>query len=399
MPTPTYRSLPYEEQLGYLPWDKKQTVIDYFFHKTNPIIQSYEKLFNVLLNSEKPSNSIDRWAICIGKSLFQLCSLDAQKYKAKPDDRPLYWSRVKFINLFKAYCQEKKLTHLLPKVISLVEDTSRNFTGVDFSKAPMGCKKILITGFDPFHLNARDYPGVHNIRQSNPSGCVALALNNTFTPGKKAYLQSILFPVRYSDFDGSSDRSAGMGNGIVERYLSPYIGQVDMLITISQGRPNLYSIDRFATLTRGGKIDNMGCSRPDGSPCLPEEEPLWIESTLPKSFKNGIAEINDAYVVEKGEPIQYGLPESPQTSVYSGPGGNYLSNEIFYRAARLRELWRDEQFIKTGKRPKKCTGHLHIPKIQDPAKKMPDGTLGEDINHHENTRLINHVKRIIANSL
>ncbi len=389
----------YEEQLGFYPWDNTQTVIDYFFKKTNPIIQSYDNLFNVLFKSDNPTNSIDRWAICIGKSLFQFSSLDAQKNKSQPDDRPLYWTRLKYLSMFKAYCYERNLTSSLPNVIRLLEDTSRNFTGVNFSKAPMGCKKILITGFDPFLLNSRDFPELHNIRQSNPSGCAALSLNNTFTSGKKAFIQSILFPVRYSDFGGSIDESTGMGNGIVERYLSPFMGKVDMLITISQGKPDVYCFDRFATLTRGGKIDNMGCIRPDGSPCLPEDEPPWLESTLPDSIKKGIARINEEYMIQKDGPILNGIPASPQAAVYSGPGGNYLSNEIFYRTARLRELWRDEQYIRTGKRPEKCTGHLHVPKLQDPAKIMPDGSIGEDINYHETIRLINHVKRLIEKAV
>jgi hypothetical protein len=39
-------------------------------------------------------------------------------------------------------------------------------------------------------------------------------------------------------------------------------------------------------------------------------------------------------------------------------GGNYLSNEIFYRVARLRELLR----------PTLSTGHFHIAQLQDKEK-------------------------------
>jgi hypothetical protein len=40
----------------------------------------------------------------------------------------------------------------LSKMITLFEEKSRNYTGVDFGKAPAGMKKILIAGFDPFVL-------------------------------------------------------------------------------------------------------------------------------------------------------------------------------------------------------------------------------------------------------
>ena len=50
----------------------------------------------------------------------------------------------------------------------------------------------------------------------------------------------------------------------------------------------------------------------------------------------------------------------------SGSGGDYLSNEIFYRVARLR----------SKQRPSLPTGHLHIPLIQSK-------TLVEDYNSYE----------------
>lgn len=46
--------------------------------------------------------------------------------------------------------------------------------------------------------------------------------------------------------------------------------------------------------------------------------------------------------------------ETSQTRGYEGSGGDYLSNEIFYRVAKMR----------TEQRPNLPTGHLHIPLIQ-----------------------------------
>ena len=39
-----------------------------------------------------------------------------------------------------------------------------------------------------------------------------------------------------------------------------------------------------------------------------------------------------------------------------GSGGNYLSNEIFYRIARQRERYKKNIVIKTG--------HLHVPNLE-----------------------------------
>lgn len=48
------------------------------------------------------------------------------------------------------------------------------------------------------------------------------------------------------------------------------------------------------------------------------------------------------------------LDNYPTEKVYSGPGGNYLSNEIFYRVAKMRNE------IK----PILKTGHFHVSMIQ-----------------------------------
>jgi hypothetical protein len=69
---------------------------------------------------------------------------------------------------------------------------------------------------------------------------------------------------------------------------------------------------------------------------------------------------------------------APTTIVYYGPGGNYLSNEIFYRVARLRELLR----------PTLSTGHFHIAQLQDKGK--------PDFSPTETKDLLYIVKNAIA---
>ncbi|AZA76554.1 hypothetical protein EG347_02940 [Chryseobacterium sp. G0186] len=115
--------------------------------------------------------------------------------KAILDDRPLYWARIAmqvilkrqyvFIKDIKTLSQKDQddffKKSIIPKnsklweIIVLFEEKSRNYTGVDFSKAG-NKKKVLITGFDPFILNEFEKNG--NIRQSNPSGVIAEALAN-----------------------------------------------------------------------------------------------------------------------------------------------------------------------------------------------------------------------------
>lgn len=89
-----------------------------------------------------------------------------QVQKGNLDDRPLYWSRnkmqtwLKRTPLFKDQIDfdksiVKKGTEL-DDIITLFEEKSRNYAGIDFSKAGSK-KKILITGFDPFLLNSFDH--------------------------------------------------------------------------------------------------------------------------------------------------------------------------------------------------------------------------------------------------
>ncbi len=59
------------------------------------------------------------------------------------------------------------------------------------------------------------------------------------------------------------------------------------------------------------------------------------------------------------------VTDYPVYKVFSGPGGNYLSNEIFYRVARLREVWIAENTTNPENPPSKPTGHFHIEMLQE----------------------------------
>lgn len=316
----------------------------------------------------------------------------------KPDDRPLYWARIKMAVALKSHLLLLQSSESRNELVKLFEQYSRGYTGIDFSSTPAGAKKILITGFDPFGLN-------YNVKQSNPSGALALSLGGEIiTSGaKKGIIQSLIVPVRYEDFD----------QGIVEDYVAPFIGEgngkADLIITISQSGMGNMNIDRFATINRGGGADNLGVRKEENSTSvnLTQEEFekfSFLETTLPKSmvqkandpadaspdewthstvyaqhFKTrseigDIEEIPDYYLMWD-ELVGNLVPKYPikalkenktpttldASSHYliEGSGGNYLSNEIFYRVALARERWQEHN---NGK--KFSTGHFHIPWVQ-----------------------------------
>jgi len=346
--------LNYEEQVANLVRSDGITFQDSFISLAPYALRSVLELSKALINTPISHQALIGQVKDISKNLFFQASEHVKAHPHAPDDRPLYWARLKLQMMIKA-CPNKILSdQLKSRLMQVVEENSRNYVGINFDQLPLGCIKVLITGFDTFLLNSRDYPGKHNIRQSNPSGNVALSLHHTFSPERQGFIQSILFPVRYSDFDGSSDPSRGMGEGIIEQYLGPWLNEVDLLITISQGHPDAYSIDSFATRTRGGMIDNNGFRRIPGSPCV-IDGPSWIPTTLPKAMLQSPIGLCDSYQSYPDQSPKIGLPSTFKEEVFSGPGGNYLSNEIYYRVARLREKWCEKHKYNNGVKPVKHT--------------------------------------------
>ncbi|MBF7092546.1 hypothetical protein IUY40_13495 [Flavobacterium sp. ALJ2] len=362
----------YEELVGMFHTDNsgnKDLIenYDYKFAALNEEIEDILTNFSAFLHT--PQNlTIDQIKARVEQDAK--CLWDAaikQVQTGNLDDRPLYWARNKMQVRLKRHpvfekdidfekSMVKKGTEL-DKIIQLFEEKSRNYTGIDFSKAG-DKKKVLITGFDPFILNEFDNKDIEdyspNIKQSNPSGVVALALANDLSLG--AYIQTMVVPVRYTDFDGSQEYNKGQGEGIIEKYIKPLIDEVDMIITISQAGEGDYHIDVFATSTREGFNDNQDFTRIDGSKSVSEVASETIKTTLPQSFiqGNSLAIFYGNYEQKNGEKGIAILENYPREKVYSGPGGNYLSNEIFYRVAKLRSKMR----------PTLKTGHFHISKVQ-----------------------------------
>ena len=386
----------YEEKIGFEnrePSTKKRYE-DWFIEKDSEMQVEVNGFINALSKINNDSDFYSNVKALIEDSAEdiwnQAVTTVQANSNANPDDRPLYWSRIKMEVALKShpYFNGGVNNVDLDKLIQLFEEKSRNYTGVDFSNAPAGAKKILITGFDPFFLNEKRYPEWHNIRQSNPSGCVALALHNTLTPNRIGYIQTMIVPVRYTDFDGSKNRYSGQGKGIIEKYIGPWLDEVDMIVTVSQALPDDYNIDIFATATRGGFMDNMHFKRIKGSKSVSNTSIETIVTTLPDEFVQNPSQAifyGKYQLVENDESLVATKNNYPNSKVFRGPGGNYLSNEIFYRVGKLRQEWIIANTVSEQPFPIKSTGHFHIAKLQNEL-------VGEDFNIFKTQDLLKVVK-------
>ena len=271
------------------------------------------------------------------------------------DDRTLYWSRLQMSKALRSSSAFSTLRlSQQQKLLWTLELVSRGQMDVKFDKKTD--KKILITGFDPFFLD-------RNIDQSNPSGVVALSLDNIVLTidGKTAEVEVLIVPVRFADFD----------QGMIEELLTPYIMDkgVDMVITVSMGRKD-FDLERYPALRRSSKApDNLNVftGADSNNPLVPKlntanlDGPEFVEFSLPVSaMQKGIGKykVNDNRNVRTLSSKKIFAAQSlmnivNKTSV-SGSGGGYLSNEISYRSLLLRNQYN----------PLLPVGHIHTPRIK-----------------------------------
>ena len=148
------------------------------------------------------------------------------------DDRGLYWARLSMALALRQWHPRFGLgTTERAGLIRSLEYTSRGITSTRF--AP-GVRKILVTGFDPFTLDA-------DIRIGNPSGANALTLDGQrWTINGRTYeIQTVVFPVRYTDFD----------ENMVENALAPHYRSgpqhADLVMTASQGGSGIFDLEVF----------------------------------------------------------------------------------------------------------------------------------------------------------
>jgi pyrrolidone-carboxylate peptidase len=231
-----------------------------------------------------------------------------------------------------------------------LERTSRGQTAVRYPSGK-GIKRILVTGFDPFTLD-------RDIRISNPSGATALALDGTVieTAQGPARVETAVFPVRWRDF----------AEGTVERTLRPYLRKADLFTTVSQGRVGRFDVERTNGAWRGGFPDNENISRTETVPVTdPASQPQWTTTTLP--YKDIVAASTGRFPVYDNtsvteipaggtEPVVRADGPTEGSTARAGGGGDYLSNEIAYRATLLRD--------RLGLHDKLPGGHVHTPVLQ-----------------------------------
>jgi transcriptional regulator with XRE-family HTH domain len=332
---------------------------------------------------------IDKYLATQGAELWRNAVADVQaKATSGPDDRPLYWTRLRCLAAVRAHFKTNNLGTPpgtpTQATINQFEFPSRGLEkdgSIGFGTPP--ARKAVFTGFDPFGLPGR-------IKQSNPSGLAALAFDNKDFGGTntQAHVRSAVIPVRFDDFD----------RNLIEGIASPAtLDSIVMFLTCSDnsGR-EFYDVERWAGKSRTvASNDNTGkpasSSTPGGAAA---GGPQFLESTLPYELvivtpTDELAApttprpfvMDQSFTIVNADPTKEDefrpdpqpgdpdkthwftkLPVKPKSGSTSerGSGGNYLSNEIFYRVALAR-----------GARTLP-TGHLHVPSTDtDPAHNGP----------------------------
>ncbi|MFC9638315.1 pyroglutamyl peptidase [Streptomyces mirabilis] len=270
---------------------------------------------------------------------------------SRDDDRPLYWARLGMTREVRQWEPEFGLTDTQrARLLAELEENSRGENTIRYPHAK-GVKRILLTGFDPFTLD-------RDVRISNPSGATALALDGTTirTADGPARIETAVFPVRWQDF----------AEGTVERTLRRQLPRVDLFTTVSQGRVGRFDVERTNGAWRGGFPDNENVSRTETIPVTdPASQPQWTSTTLPyarivaaPTGRFPVYDHTSVTEIPAGGTDPVVRPDGPTqgSTARAGGGGDYLSNEIAYRATLLRD--------RLGLHDSLPGGHVHTPVLQ-----------------------------------
>ncbi|MFF0742507.1 pyroglutamyl peptidase [Streptomyces sp. NPDC004111] len=258
----------------------------------------------------------------------------------RADDRPLYWARLAMTRELRGWQPGFAVSNRARStLLDRLERTSRGQEDLDIPAARAAGSpghrtgRVLMTGFDPFTLD-------RDIRIGNPSGATALALDGTVVrtaDGRRVRIETAVFPVRWDDFAA----------GTVERALRRHLPYVDAFTTVSQGRAGRIDIERTNGAWRGGFGDNLNVGRTGLVPVEdPASQPQWTRTSLPYKriveTPTGRFPVYDNTTVTEipaGGTAPVVRPDGPTdgSRARAGGGGDYLSNEIAYRATLLRD--------------------------------------------------------------
>ncbi|WP_017544627.1 hypothetical protein [Nocardiopsis prasina] len=307
------------------------------------------------------------------------------------DDRPLYWARLAMTSALNRWEPGFALSGSeRAELVADLERRSRGQDGEDFAEAPgeADVSHVVVTGFDPFLLD-------DDIRQANPSGAAALALDGAVleTADGVAVVKAMLYPVRWRDFT----------DGMVEQSLLPYYTgdqPADAVITVSQGSPGRFDLEAHNGAWRGGFQDNEVLGTPEIIP-VPEgvptvsPQPQWSDSSLDRpaiveettGAPFPVFDNTEVTEIPAGGTAPVVRPDGPTpgSEARSGGGGNYLSNEIAYRNTLLRDATE-------GDVP---AGHIHTPVLN----LGPGGNISDPAFEEEREAIVRQVEDIVAASI
>ncbi|AEY89156.1 hypothetical protein SHJG_3884 [Streptomyces hygroscopicus subsp. jinggangensis 5008] len=303
---------------------------------------------------------------------------------SRDDDRPLYWARLGMTREVRIWEPGFGLTdRQRDALLDRLERTSRGQSDIRYP-GQGHLRRVLLTGFDPFTLD-------RDIRISNPSGATALALDGTVieTARGPARVEAAVFPVRWQDF----------AEGTVERTLRPYLPEVDLFTTVSQGRVGRFDVERTNGAWRGGFADNDDVGRTGTIPVTdPASQPQWTGTTLPytavvaaRTGRFPVYDHTEVTEIPAGGTAPVVRPDGPTpgSTARAGAGGDYLSNEIAYRATLLRD--------RLGLHDTLPGGHVHTPVLQFGAGNTTEVTDPEFVRNRLD--IIAQVRSIVAVSV
>ncbi|AUG81707.1 hypothetical protein CFP65_7103 [Kitasatospora sp. MMS16-BH015] len=280
------------------------------------------------------------------------------------DDRPLYWTRLAMTAQLAQW--QPGFTIGRAALRRAFEDASRGLVENQFRGA-QGVRRYFVSGFDPFGLDAE-------LRRANPSGSAALQLDGrriTLADGSQAEVRTVVLPVRYGDFD----------QGVVDRAFAPRLTPgpraADLITTVSQGYPGLFTLEAWAGRARSAdpypdNLDALGggsYDHPADPPGL-AAGPEFIPTSLPTGAMTAVQQpypvLRNTEVTEipagGTDPVLREDGPTPGSRSVEGGGGGYLSNEVAYRSNLLR----------LALAPGTPGGHLHTPVLTglpaDPAQ-------------------------------